>query len=214
MAPMTDIRELLIDAAAQLYAEGGYRGTTTRKIAQLAAVNEVTLFRHFGTKDDLLRAVVQRHRQRSVTAAPDATAPDMVAALQKWAETFHSRIYTDRALIRQVMGDASAHPNLAMDPCDGAELEPLVLAEWLETRKARGEIAAGGETIVGAHMLVNALFTDAIWRDMAPVELMPPVSVMVQAFVNLVLRGIGYVGPLPDAPLMVHPCATMSTKES
>ena len=63
-------------------------------------------------------------------------------------------------------------------------------------------------------MLVNALFTDAIWRDMAPVELMPPVSVMVQAFVNLVLRGIGYVGPLPDAPLMVHPCATMSTKES
>lgn len=198
---MTDIRDALIAAATQLYAEGGYRGTTTRKIAQLAEVNEITLFRHFGTKDDLLRTALQRHRQQFVTAAPDLEAPDLVAALQEWAEVFHGRIYNHRALIRQVMGDATEHPNLAMDPCDGAEHEPLVLAEWLEQRRARGDLADGAEVLTGAHLLVNALFTDAIWRDMAPVEMMPPVPEMVRAFVHFVVRGLGYTGTLDGAPL-------------
>jgi len=37
-----------------LFAAQGMTETTTREIAELAEVNEVTLFRHFGNKHNLL----------------------------------------------------------------------------------------------------------------------------------------------------------------
>ena len=40
-------KDHILEAAARLYGEHGFRGTTTRRIAQEAGVNEVTLFRQF-----------------------------------------------------------------------------------------------------------------------------------------------------------------------
>ena len=46
----------ILEAAVQLFAQHGFKGTSTRDIAQLARVNEATLFRHFGRKTDLFWA--------------------------------------------------------------------------------------------------------------------------------------------------------------
>ena len=54
------VRDQLLAAAARLYAEAGYRGATTRRIAVKAGVNEITLFRHFGSKDALIREAITR----------------------------------------------------------------------------------------------------------------------------------------------------------
>lgn len=50
----------IIDAAIQLMSEKGYSAATTKDIAELAGVNEVTLFRHFGNKRGLLTAISTR----------------------------------------------------------------------------------------------------------------------------------------------------------
>ena len=54
------VREALIDAAIRVFSEAGLRGATTRRIAQEADVNEVTLFRHFKSKDDLITAALEQ----------------------------------------------------------------------------------------------------------------------------------------------------------
>lgn len=48
----------LIKAATQVFATAVLTGATTREIARVAAVNEVTLFRHFPNKKQLLAAVI------------------------------------------------------------------------------------------------------------------------------------------------------------
>ena len=58
MAPLSS-RERLLRAAQVLFLSQGISHTTTRQIAQLAGVNEVTLFRNFGNKYGLLLAVIQ-----------------------------------------------------------------------------------------------------------------------------------------------------------
>ena len=63
----------ILDAAARLFAERGYQATTTRQIADLAEVNEVTLFRGFGNKQGVLAAVVER----VVAEMPGRAAPDL-----------------------------------------------------------------------------------------------------------------------------------------
>jgi len=53
-----ETRLRILSAARELFAQKGSRGTTTRQIAQRAGVNEATLFRHFGTKSQLLQAML------------------------------------------------------------------------------------------------------------------------------------------------------------
>jgi len=50
----------IIDAALQLISEKGYTAATTKAIADLAQVNEVTIFRHFGNKEGLLKTIVDK----------------------------------------------------------------------------------------------------------------------------------------------------------
>lgn len=52
-------RDRLIQAALELFLSQGIQNTTTRQIANLAEVNEVTLFRNFGNKYGLLQAVIE-----------------------------------------------------------------------------------------------------------------------------------------------------------
>jgi AcrR family transcriptional regulator len=53
-------RQRLLGAAIETLNRDGIQGATTREIARRAGVNEVTLFRHFKSKERLLRAVLQR----------------------------------------------------------------------------------------------------------------------------------------------------------
>ena len=59
-----DVREQLLEAAVKVFANAGFRGATTRRIAQEAGVNEVTLFRQFGSKEGLIVEAVLRSVER------------------------------------------------------------------------------------------------------------------------------------------------------
>ncbi len=54
-----ETRERILVAAREVIGRKGKRGATTREIADVAGVNEATLFRHFGTKEALLVACAQ-----------------------------------------------------------------------------------------------------------------------------------------------------------
>jgi len=53
-------REKVLEAAQLLFSANGYRGTSTKEIARQAGVAEVTLFRHFPSKEILLEEVMGR----------------------------------------------------------------------------------------------------------------------------------------------------------
>src|SRR5262245_3519019 len=105
-----DAREALLRAAIKVFAETGTRGATTRRIAHEAGVNEVTLFRHFRSKDDLLRAALQAFAaQAARLALPDDPA-DPRSELIQWCRAQHRELYRVRALVRRAMGEFEEHP--------------------------------------------------------------------------------------------------------
>jgi len=60
MTPTTDTKEQIISVAERLFAERGFAGTTLRSVVSEAGVNLAAVHYHFGSKEELFRAVVVR----------------------------------------------------------------------------------------------------------------------------------------------------------
>lgn len=52
--------QAILSASLELFAEKGYSNTSTKDIARLADVAEGTIFKHFGSKENLLYAAFCR----------------------------------------------------------------------------------------------------------------------------------------------------------
>jgi Transcriptional regulator len=48
----------ILRIAVSLFSQRGFRGTTTKEIAQAAGVSEAMVFRHFATKEELYKAIL------------------------------------------------------------------------------------------------------------------------------------------------------------
>lgn len=54
---MTEKKQNILDSALKLFAQKGYPNTSTAKVAESAGVSEGLIFKHFGSKQELLEAV-------------------------------------------------------------------------------------------------------------------------------------------------------------
>jgi AcrR family transcriptional regulator len=61
---MQDTEDKILDATIKLLDKDGWKGATTKKIASEAGVNEITLFRKFHNKEQLLKAAKKRSATR------------------------------------------------------------------------------------------------------------------------------------------------------
>ena len=53
-------RQQIIETAESLFSENGFRGTTTKKIADKAGISEAMVFKHFANKDELYSAILDQ----------------------------------------------------------------------------------------------------------------------------------------------------------
>jgi AcrR family transcriptional regulator len=189
MTPPT--RDHILDAAAKVFAEHGFRGATTRLIADAADVNEVTLFRLFGSKDALLgEAIRTRVYEREVSQLPD-TPGDARAELIAWAAIEYQNLMAHRPSIRQGMSEVTERPELRRCMAQGPLGGYTRLQRYLEALAHDGRCAKDANALHAAAMLLGALFADAMGRDMMP-DALPPTKQVPAAYVDLLLNAIGY----------------------
>ena len=105
-------RERLLDAAAETFARDGIRGATTREIARKAEVNEVTLFRHFKSKEQLLRAVLQRGLVSEVAMMDQHSSwkENLRESMEKYARHYYSHVEKKEGIARAFLVEAQILP--------------------------------------------------------------------------------------------------------
>lgn len=62
--PSADRKSAIVEQAIRLFAEKGFKGTTTREIAAACGVSEPVLYQHFATKRDLYNAIIDEQSRR------------------------------------------------------------------------------------------------------------------------------------------------------
>lgn len=128
-------------AALELFTAQGYESTGTAQIAERAGVSEMTLFRHFGSKEALLLAdPFDPAIARAVQSRPESE-PAMRALAegirQAWAEVDAEAIDA----LRQRLSIVAGAPNLRGAFERNSEMTMEVLADALVSRGVAGVAA-------------------------------------------------------------------------
>ena len=126
-----DLTKKRILAAAELFsARDGFQGATTREIARQAGVNEVTLFRHFRTREELLRATLDQGCaafEALVEQSDDVWKDRLPEGLEHYVDEMYSVVRQREALVRAFVSEARILP----------ESIRSALRDFMEQRKAR-----------------------------------------------------------------------------
>jgi AcrR family transcriptional regulator len=105
----------IIDAATCVFAREGIAGATTREIARLAKVNEVTLFRHFKNKKELLQQVVLKSSKDYESVFEDApieTGDDVRRTIAAHVAVHLQKLRANEEFVRTFYGEWKRHPDL------------------------------------------------------------------------------------------------------
>ena len=210
-----DHRHRILHAAARVYAQHGWRGATTRRIAEEAGVNEVTIFRQFGSKDALLDIAMRECSRVEAQASLPRDPAHPEDELTTWAKAHYEGICNMRHIIRQMISDAPERPDAMACAKHGPSSALAQLREYVVRLRRDGWInEADGvrpaEIGTAVSMLMGALFNDAMNRDMMP-ELFPqrPAETL-RSYVRIFLRGIGAC-PEPSPRGSRTPAAPLSS---
>ncbi len=85
-----------MDAAIESYAKDGEQGLTTKNLAKVADCSEALIYRHFKSKDDLLRACYLRlHKRANDNFEPMAIPEDIpISELVKISKEYWIKIFS------------------------------------------------------------------------------------------------------------------------
>jgi AcrR family transcriptional regulator len=108
----TDTKELLLRATLKLISEKGYLGATTREIAQEAGVTELTLFRHFGSKEKLFEELLKSYTflPKLKELLPGLEDLSYEQSLTVIAKRFLLTLKERKAMIRILYSEVTTYP--------------------------------------------------------------------------------------------------------
>jgi AcrR family transcriptional regulator len=188
---MNSIRERLLDAAARVYAETGYRGATTRRIAQEAGVNEITLFRHFGSKTTLILEAVRQANLRSDGPAIPTTTEDPAADLRSWVRDELAHLTQLRSIIRTSLGEVEERPEIIPLISEKPRDVILGLSAYLDQLQQEGRASPDFDPRTAALTFFGSLFADAMGRDVMPELYHESLAESADRYATVFLRAIG-----------------------
>lgn len=187
-----DTRTAILNAAVQVFSQHGFRGSTTRRIADAAAVNEVTIFRYFGSKEALLQeAIMSSSEEQAFLNSLPSEPVNPLRELSDWSTAIVRHLATRRSVIRKCMGEMEERPELTARASEFPMRVTHDLCTYFDKLKSLGLTHEEFEPTVASSMLIAALFHDAMSREMMPDIFPKPADKAPSRYAEFVLRALG-----------------------
>jgi AcrR family transcriptional regulator len=188
-------RAAILEAAVRLFAKRGFRGTTTRALAEAVGVTEPVLYEHFKSKRDLYCAIIESKSQQgwargNALLQPHAEARDDAGFFTSLGEFILDCYAADPDYARLLLFVALEDPELGMIFYERQKTARECLASYIGQRIEEGvfrpvDPAIAARVFMGMffhHMQVNVLYQDNfIQRDKKQI---------VREMVEIFLRGM------------------------
>jgi AcrR family transcriptional regulator len=188
VAGVEETRARILAATRKLYATKGSRGTTTREVADRAGVNEATLFRHFGTKLQLISEMLDHYSGATNFAEIVERArslPTVEERLQALALAAVDALRRKEDLIKISMAEQLTNPEGHLCAWRAPTAARQKLTQFFAESVQRGELR--GEPGWLARVFMSLFFSLVIARGIWEEESQAPasaVATMVDIFLN------------------------------
>lgn len=185
----------MLAAAARVFARDGIAGATTRAIAEEAGVNEVTLFRHFQSKDGLVAAVVGEHFGGDAVGPArltPTTTDDLRADLLALASHYVTLLTHNLPLVRTMIGETHHTDNSSYEKqVFRAVFLPVkeAVLRRIEMAQKSGELQRTREADVLADLFCAMIFTGVLRRSAPQIKINYSAAVYQESLVDLFLHG-------------------------
>ena len=133
----TDKQQKIVETAIKFFAEKGYANTSTSEIAKTAEVSEGTIFRHYGTKDNLLISIIVPFLKESIPAMAEEAFNDIMS----------DNVYSFEDFLRALLKNRSAFIE------DNKEIFQIVIKEILYNEALRNELIPYFAENIGKRLL-------------------------------------------------------------
>lgn len=168
--PAEDTRRRIIAAALRLFGQVGYSQATTRLIAEEAGVNEVTLFRHFGSKKNLLMACTDTFNASGFAATFESgLSGDYPSDIAYMARLQRKNTAENLDVLRLLLSDTRNVPELQEAMRSGSSGNMARLAAYFQRQIEAGVIrpglpaealASAFDSLFSTPVIFTNLFTD------------------------------------------------------
>jgi AcrR family transcriptional regulator len=154
-------KQKLLGAALEAFSENGFKGTSTRDIAERAGVHHPLITYHFKNKEELWRAAAD-HIFTEFNAALAAAAAAQVGECPKARMSALIRAYVHYAAgkpaLHKIMVQESSRPSRRLDWLTDTHIRPLFEAavEDIEVLQERGVAPSGDPTMLFSMIRVSS----------------------------------------------------------
>jgi AcrR family transcriptional regulator len=193
-------RRVIIDAALALFAQNGFRGTTTKQIAQAAQCSEATLFKHFATKEELYSAILEtktRLDETLVQVRQMATDKDDAGVFRAVGLKGLTQMEQDTSLMRLLLFSALEGHELAQSFFE-SKVRRLhrFLSRYIEERIADG-VFRPVNPLVAARAFMGMIVHYILLHEIYGIQRPPGFSSeqAVETFVTLFCDGLKHCQP-------------------
>ena len=188
-------KDYLLDIAGQFFLEKGFEATSVGEIARRARASKETFYRHFPTKEDLFREVVQRG---TVRMANELDLALLMGALPEEALSAFGIILLERLLsvdtvkLHRIMGMSQKMlPEQARVFYEQGPMRVQAsLTSYLKDQQEQGRLRAADAT-VAARQFIDLVVSEQMFRsrlgifpEPTPEERKATVRAAVDCFLN------------------------------
>ena len=186
-----ETRQRIMDAAVRLFSERGFDGATTRAIAALAGVNEVTLFRQYGSKKSLFQAMLRQYSALPGLefALRERLTGDYRQDLLILATQVLTLLHARRKEIIMLLAEAERQPELFEMVAFVPMQQRQMISDYLKWQMSQGHVRPLDPDLA-AQALLGMLLAYCLGLNLLPETLarLPLESVAAQ-FVDLFVDG-------------------------
>jgi len=189
-------KEVLLESALQLISEKGYLGATTREIAEKAGVSEITLFRHFGSKERLFEQILTQYtflpRLKDLIPTLEKLPPE--DALFRVGMNFFDTLKKRQGLVKIMLSEINIYPGKVRRIYTRFIDEMInTLGRYFRGLQKKGTIRVF-EPSVGARAFLGMVFSyfqsEVILQGKSISKRKQ--SQVIKEYVSFFLKGIGY----------------------
>ncbi len=168
---ISDTRQRLLGATMKLVSEKGYLGATTREIAREAGVSELTLFRHFGSKENLFEGMLGQYLflPKMQVLRPQLEGLPYEEALRLVATRFLHTLKERKSFIKILYSEVNLYPEKILKAYTGTVDDiRKTFADYFTTLRRKGvlrDISAETSARMFLGMLLSYFRSEEIIRN-------------------------------------------------